>query len=211
PDAAEALGDELVLRSRIARLVPPAPRNLVQVLGERLREAVGEGLRHDRAIVVVLGLEPGRELVEAVPGGDRECTEMVAGRGDEVGEAAVRSRVAVRGLLAEEAEARLVVIMDNDIVAVGRRRPEAVDASRGKELPVDDLVEQLLGVVPQLARGRLLEDRGELALQLPRIEEELPVDVFAKRFERRLDEPHTGELRRRKLVEGDALAVLLRV
>ena len=128
PDAAEALGDELVLRSLIARLVPPAPRNLVQVLGERLREAVGEGLRHDRAIVVVLGLEPGRELVEAVPGGDRECTEMVAGRGDEVGEAAVRSRIAVRGLLAQERETRAVV--EHNVVAVRVCAPPAVDPAR---------------------------------------------------------------------------------
>ena len=110
-----------------------------------------------------------------------------AGR-DVVGEAAVRPRVAVGRLLAEEAEARLVVIVDNDIVAVGRRRPEAVDAARLQELPVDDLVEQLERVVVELARRGLLEDRRELALQLPRVEEELPVDVLAQRLERRLDE-----------------------
>ena len=91
-------------------------------------------------------------------------------------------------LLAEEAEARLVVILDNDVVAVGRRRPEAVDAARGEQAVPDDLVEQLLRVVVELARLRPVEDRRELALQLPGVEEELPVDVLAQRLERRLDE-----------------------
>src|SRR5205823_14344592 len=98
-----------------------------------------------------------------------------------------------------------------DIVTVGRRRPEAVDAARGDELPVDDLVEQLLRVVPELTRGRLLEDRRELPLQLPRMEEELPVAVLAQRLERRLHDADTGELWRCELVEPDPLAILLRV
>src|SRR2546428_523406 len=112
---------------------------------------------------------------------------------------------------AQEAEAGLVVILDNDIVAVGRRRPEAVDAARGDELPVDDLVEQLLRVVPELACGRLLEDRRKLPLQLPGVEEELPVDVLPQRLERGLHEAHACELGRREIVESDALAVFLRV
>src|SRR5690349_15141960 len=68
-DAAEALLDQLFLRSRGARLVPLAPRDLVQVLGERLCEAVGERLRHDRAVVVVVRLEARAELLEADAGG----------------------------------------------------------------------------------------------------------------------------------------------
>ena len=77
-----------------------------------------------------------------------------AGR-DVVGEAAVRPRIGVPRLLAQEAEARLVVILDNDIVAVGRRRPEAVDAARLQEAAADDLVEQLERVVVELARRGL--------------------------------------------------------
>ena len=91
-------------------------------------------------------------------------------------------------LLAEEAKARVVVILDNDIVAVGRRRPEAVDTARGEQAVANDLVELLERVVVELARLGSLEDRRELPLQLPGIEEELPVDVLAQRLERRLDE-----------------------
>jgi hypothetical protein len=101
-------------------------RALVQPLGERLGQAVGERLRHDRAVVVVVGLEPGDELVQAEPGGDRERAQVVFGGRDVVRQAPIGPRVPVGRLLPEEAEARRVVIVDNDIVALGRRGPEAV-------------------------------------------------------------------------------------
>ena len=88
------------------------------VLREGLGEAVGERLDHDRVVVVVLRLERGGELVGAEPGGDRERAEVVSLRSDVVGEAAVRARVAVVGLLAQEAEARALV--QDDVVALGR-------------------------------------------------------------------------------------------
>src|SRR5581483_1777233 len=105
PDAAVALGDQLFVRELAPVLVPLAPCDLVQVLGERLGQAVRERLRNDRAVVVVLGLEAGRELLEAETGGDRERADVVTVRSDVVGEAAVRPRVAVGGLLSQEAEA----------------------------------------------------------------------------------------------------------
>src|SRR5262249_3809991 len=86
--------------------------------------------------------------------------------------------------------------------------PEAEDAARGEQPLVDDAVEQALGVVPELPRGRLLENRGKLALELPGVEEELPVDVLAERPEVGLHEPVTGELRHRQVVECEAKAVL---
>ena len=165
-------------------VAPVEARPLVEVLGERLGEAVGERLGHDRAVVVVLGLEAGGELVRAVDR-RRRTRRGVAGGRDVVREAAVRARVAVVGLLAQAREARPV--LEHDVVAVGVRGPEAVDAARGEQLVADDLVEQLLRVVVELARGGLLEDRGELALQLPRVEEELPVDVVDELRDARLD------------------------
>ena len=183
----------------------------MQILGARLCETVGERLDHDRAVVVVLGFEPAGELVAAETGGDRERADVVTTRGDVVGEAAVGPGVAVIRLLPQETEADLVamdsvVILDNDIVAVGRRGPEAVDAPRGEQPVADNLVEQLLRVVVQLARSRLLEDRRVAPLELPRVEEELPVDVL----EGRLEHPHAGERGHRQLVERDALVVRAR-
>ena len=102
----------------------------MEVLGERLGEPVGERLDDDRAVVVVLGLEPACKLVGADAGGDRERAEVIARRGDIVGEATVRSRVAVVGLLAQEAEARRPRVGQHEVVAVRPSRPEPVHPPR---------------------------------------------------------------------------------
>src|SRR5205823_10310702 len=109
PDAAEALGDQLVVRDPRACLVPGAARELVHVLREGFGEAVGESLDHDRLVVVVLCCERGGELVRAETRGDRERAQVVSLRGDVVRQAAIRARVAVIRLLAQEAEARSLV------------------------------------------------------------------------------------------------------
>ena len=69
-------------------------------------KAVGERLDGDRGVVVVGRLVARRELVGAVDR-DRERADVIVRRRDVVGEAAVRPAVAVVGLLAQEAEARL--------------------------------------------------------------------------------------------------------
>ena len=51
----------------------------------------------------------------------------------------------------------------------------------------DDLVERGERVVVELARRRMVEDRRELPLQVPGVEEELPVDVRDELGELRLD------------------------
>ncbi len=61
--------------------VPLAPRPLVQPLGERLREPVGERLDDDRAVVVVRGDVRGRELV----GARRRVTAKAPERGRRAG------------------------------------------------------------------------------------------------------------------------------
>src|SRR6266540_2075316 len=158
-----------------------------------------------------LSFDPVSKLVEADAGGDRERADMVAGRSDVVRKRPVRSRVAVGGLLAKHRETDCVVTVDNDIVAVGRRRPEAVDAARGEQPAGDDLAEQLERVVVEVPRRRLLENRRELPLQLPGVEEELPVDELAQRLERRLGEAHAGERRGDDVLELDAMPVFARL
>ena len=89
------------------------------------------------------------------------------------------------------------------------RGPEAVDPAGGEEA-VPRLVEELLRVVVELAGRGLLEDRREASLQLPGMEEELPVHVPTQRGQIGLDDPRAGELRSLEGVELDLLAVLSR-
>ena len=173
PDPAVALRDQLLARRRSIGLVPLASRLQVQPLRERLCEPVSQRLDHDRPIVVVLGLVAGGQLVRAVdPDGER--AEMIIRRGDEVGQRAVRPRVSPVRLLAEHREA--LAGRKHDVVALGLRGPEAVDAMSAEQPVADDLVQLRDGVVVELPRRRLLENRRELPLQLPGMEEELPVD-----------------------------------
>src|SRR5205807_5577736 len=147
--------------------VPVAPNPLMEVLGERLGEAIGQRLDHDCAVVVELALEACRELVGAVDG-DRECPDMVAFRRDEIGETAVRPGVAVRRLLAQEREA--CSLLERNVVALGARGPVPVYATCLERTVAEDLLQQLLRIVEELARRRLREDRRVLPLQLPSME-----------------------------------------
>ena len=78
---------------------------------------------------------------------------------DVVRERAVRPLVAVVGLLAQHGGSASPSL-EHDVVALGLRRPEAVDAARLEELAGDDLVQQLVRVArrarapPRPSRGR---------------------------------------------------------
>ena len=97
PDAAELLGDEILGRQLLLLAVAPVLARLrVEVLRERLGEPIGQRLDHDRVVVVVLLLEPARELVGADAGRHREHAEVVGHaalpRRDEVGQRPIRLR-----------------------------------------------------------------------------------------------------------------------
>ena len=161
--------------------VPLAARALVQPLGERLGEAVGERLDDDRRVVVVLGLVPGGELVGAVDRRPRtrRCGRRSARRSRRGSGSAGRRRGRPAGGGSRSACRRPTTTSSPSAL----RRPEAVDAARaaaGRSATISSSTRQR--VVVELARRRLVEDRRELALQVPGVEEELPVDV---RHERR--------------------------
>src|ERR1022692_1664250 len=180
-DAAEPLGVQILDLRVGLRLEPGAPCLQVNVLGEGLGETVREGLHHDRPVVVLAGFEGGRERFGAVDG-HGEPAEMVSGRGHIVREAAVGPAGRLGRLLAQHRQpdaaggAPVRVSVDQDVVAIRAGRPEAVDTAGLEAAPGDDLVEQGIRLVVQLAGHRLVEDRRGLTFQLPGPEEELPVD-----------------------------------
>ena len=81
----------------------------MQAFGEGFGQAIGDGLRHDRVVVVVLGAEAIAQLLQADAAGDREGADVVGQSGflrrDEVGERAAGLAAFPVGLLAEEVEA----------------------------------------------------------------------------------------------------------
>lgn len=130
------------------------------MLGERLGQAVRQRLHHDRRVVVAGLLVASGQVLGAVDG-DRETAQVIVGRGQEIGQAAVRAAVGLGRLLPQH---RQPVAVDDDVVALGARGPEAVAAARREQAIGDDLIEQRVGVVEQLAGLRVVQDRRVLAL-----------------------------------------------
>ena len=164
--------DQVLVVERLVGGVAPelGAHPLVQALGERLGQPVGQRLEQDRVVVVVRGLELATSS-EPDARGDGEAADVVGRpvslRRDEVGERPVGHAVAVLALLAQVVQrgqhlARVVGV-DLDVVADRVGREEAVDAARGQPLLVDHPVEHLLRVVVELARG-LARGRGLLRM-----------------------------------------------
>ena len=79
PDAAIFLLNKIRVAQAFRTTVTPfIAHAFVQALGESLSQAIGEGLRHDRVVVVVLGPVPVAQFLQADPAGYRECADMIA-------------------------------------------------------------------------------------------------------------------------------------
>ena len=188
-------------------------RDAVQIRSERLGQPIGERLHENRVVVVVLALEAAHQIVDAEACGHRERAKIVghavrAARRDEVGQRQVRLTARHRLLLSQQVESRqlarsIAIAIDDDVVLLACRRPESVDAARRQQLLLDDPIEERLRVAVELARRgavlRVIENRREASLQLPRREEERPVDERHQRLERhRRQHAAAGERGRRR-------------
>ena len=148
PDAAVFFADEFFVRKRLELAVAAGlARALVEHLGHGFGQAVAEGLRHDRVVVVVLRAEGGGKIFDAVAGGDGETAAVIEAaalaRGDVIGEAVVKLVGGFFHLLAQLVEARddgaaLLVGVDLDVVTDGVARPEADDGFGGEAFFGDD-------------------------------------------------------------------------
>ena len=182
-DALVSLGDEVVVGQRLVGRVAPelAPDPLVQALREGLREAVGERLGHDRAVVVVGGLELAHQRIDPVARGDRERAHVIghADRPHVVGHAQVRPPVRLRHLLAQPVDPGQLRSSGprpptgrcrRPAVALAGQKPD--DRARLQQLLVHDPGQQPPRIVVQLARVRthhgVGQDRRERALAAPR-------------------------------------------
>ena len=123
----------------------------------------------------MIALEAAHQIVGADASRDREHADVVGdpalARGDEVRQRAIRPAVGDRLLLPQhrqprELRAQRVVLVDDDVVAVARGRPEAVDAAFAVSSFSSTIrFKQRLRVVVELTRRgavlRVLQDRRD--------------------------------------------------
>src|SRR5262249_53581604 len=123
---------------------------LMQHFGKRLGEPVGQGLGHDGAVVVLLGLESPRQLLSTVAGRHGEHAQIVSqsagARRNVVRQAAKRGLPFAFPLLPERREsspflASVLILPNHDVIAVRVGREKAVNAFWGKQLLPDDAIE----------------------------------------------------------------------
>ena len=114
-DAAIFLRDQIIGGEILrAAKTPFITHALVQVFGKRLRQAVGDGFRHDGVVVVVLCLELLDNVLQADAGGDCKRTDIILGLRladgelgrNEIRETPVRRAVAFLDLLPQKMERR---------------------------------------------------------------------------------------------------------
>src|SRR3546814_10369898 len=102
-DAAILLLDQRLVSQLLARRIAPqfGADMLVQPLGERFGETIGERLQQDVRIIVLVGAEAFRMRFEAVEA-DREAAHPVARRNDKIGKAHIGTVAALLYLLAQD-------------------------------------------------------------------------------------------------------------
>ena len=197
PDAPVSLGHEILVREVLRRRVAPpfASHALVQVLGHRFGEPIGQRLGHDGGIIVVVGLEFGDQRVEPVPGRDRKEPNPVVvtfGR-HEVRKGSIGVSRRLAGLLAQRMEHRalrrsVVIGPQHDVVPTPVGREESHDPAGFQDVLGNEPVEHSLGVGQELARLDatlgVVQDLRVLSAHFPGLEERRPVDVGAQGFDR---------------------------
>ena len=105
---------------------------------KRFREAIGQGLGHDRIVIVMLTLELGNELVATGSRGDGERTDIITPSaidgGNEIRERIKRGLSLAFPLLTQCVKSALLrgarfVVVHDDVVAVARCGPEPIDTA----------------------------------------------------------------------------------
>src|SRR5690606_38466137 len=199
PDAPIFFENQLVVGQVFVGGVSPelAPNAIVKHLGERLGQPVGQSLDHDLIVVVVLALELGDDLLDALAGRDGERAYIVGAtrfaRRDKIGQRTVRMAGRLLRLLPQRVEGTedlrpTVVGVQLDIIPNAVRRPDAHHTVTAQESLPADAIQQRVRVIEQLpgfgSDIRQVEYFRVLAFELPRNEERRPVDEWSDVFDR---------------------------
>jgi len=123
----------------------------VQALGKGFRQPVSQHFQQDGAVVVIRLLENRHPFIDADPGGDGECTQIIRYtgllRGDPIGQAIIGFTIRFRRLLAQVVQgqqnllAALIGIQGNVAVAAAIGGEKADHRPRRQPAFGDDFIQ----------------------------------------------------------------------
>ncbi len=168
----------------------------MHALGKGLGNPVGEGLHHNRAIVVVCPSEAVGDLVLLRSRGDDKAAGIIGFAAlrwsDEVGKREIGLPIAALQLLAKREKGRKLrsprlPLIKLNVVACAVRGPKPDDGLGIEPALRDGAAKHPLSVSIKLPRGLaflwIIQNRGKTAAQFPSLEERCPIDVRDKLFE----------------------------
>ena len=201
----------------LTRIAPVFLTNLqVQPLGGGFGEAVGEGLQHDRRIVVMRRLEFGDAGVDAMAGGDGEGADIIS-LADIIGQGDVEAAFRLLVLLAQtdpagEFPAAALVAENDDVLVFATRRPQPEHGPGIQPVFTDDFRQHGLRIGEQLAGGFadgfVFQDGRIAAGQVPALEKWGPVDEQGNVFQFEghcLEAKLPGDDRRKRFVPRETV------
>src|ERR1700736_5040910 len=169
-------------------------------LGKSFRQPVGKSFGQDGIVIVVAGSKFFREFIGAMNRNSETADVILLRRSlttgcrrNEVGQTVVRLTGRFLHLLSKKIEGcqffpTFVVGKKIDIIAPAVRRPETVNTAGNERFLANDLLQQLLRVVEELARLLsdcwIIKDRRVPATQFPGMKKRRPVDELHESFKR---------------------------
>mmetsp|Transcript_34241 Transcript_34241/g.78971 ORF Transcript_34241/g.78971 Transcript_34241/m.78971 type:complete len:295 (-) Transcript_34241:707-1591(-) len=170
----------------------------MQVLGKGLDESIGQCLRHDLGVIVVLRFVLGNQLVASKTGNRKHShVILVSYGGNEIRLTEIRILRLLFGLLTQHAKggqrrggfSRLLVLKDINVLPTRTsvRGEETDNTLQGHAFLCDKLLHHGLGIIKQFlgftAHSLIVEDLwiatvGVSSTQLPCLKEWIPVNVW---------------------------------
>ena len=166
---------------------------LVHALGKGLSKSVRQCFRHDGAIIIARFFKAFGDIVFAMTGGHGKTANIVGTFGNKISQRIIGAffirPIRTQHLLAQCVQAgalfsSCIIIVNDNIITITRRRPKADDRFGSQPFFVNHLVEHGLCVFEQIGRriadNVIGQNRRIAAMQIPALEERRPVNIIAQ-------------------------------
>src|SRR5579872_625839 len=162
PNASIFLLDKILVTQPFFKTVAPLiPHTLMKALGESLGQTIGNGLSHNRVVVVVLSPEPVAQFLQTNTAGYGKRAYVIRQpgflRGDKVGERSTWLAAFPVCLLAEQVESlkhlsARAIRVQLDVITNGARGEKPIDTSSRDQVLLNDAIQKRLSFGKHLAR-----------------------------------------------------------